>query len=327
MLATLAILGTTAPGPFPLPWWQLLVWYFDRFNGLRLQGLSNNPNQIAFLAAVGLCLGLLPHDRLSTWTRRLLVTGAVCVVAGRLSRSTAFSLAAGLVVAWGSAQRIWDGLRPHPKTRTSPRIPLGLIFLMMVGLAIPDSVLRAPPGVHLSPQTWLPNFFAYPEADAPAPFLGFSEASGRFDLWQGAFRSGLRSPLVGLGVGEHAFQDGGLREAHNTFLDLLAASGLMGMVPLLFAIVQIFREARRNGRFTAIALALASLCVFVTFHSTARQPLLWIALFACAEAARSEPDRGPLRDAGPIREQPSPDPSASASATRSMKAAPGASGD
>ncbi len=291
------------------------LWYYET----RLQGLSDNPNQIAFLALVGVALlGLFgSHETRNSLAIRLFVPCAGCVAAGTLSASDSFLLAllsvvamAALVLVIGAlpskspAGLAGKELHENPGNR---RRTLVLLLLACSGIL----TIKAPDLVTLERLILIENPFFSTEHTPSLPIDGLKDAGGtqghtpslsvkslleteggqgyhRLALWSNAIRVILESPFVGYGPGVHVPSpaDATLRtEAHNTVLDLLVVFGLAGTLPVIAVALYVAYRSWHNRLLEIILLAAAPLAVFSMFHFLARQPLFWIVLFGCAVAA------------------------------------------
>lgn len=289
-LLVLLIAGVT---PSPI---QRLMWYFDNEDHLRLQGLSDNPNQIAFLATVGLGLLSLPLWKGTAGSGLRLMAALGCAGAGMWSRSRAFTVTLAiilaLVIVQFVARRLSDGGRPTPIE------PWGLALLAAVALATPDAALRRLSSVEPPQRLWLQppylEFFREMMARKGVP-EGAGPATGdfRLGLWRGALQTFARSPLIGLGMGAHIpppkemsrpafFGPVPPQEAHNTLLDLLVVSGLVGVVPLIALLGRILSSAWASGLGPALVLVGGPTAAFSMVHFVGRQPALWIVVLACA---------------------------------------------
>ena len=98
----------------------------------------------------------------------------------------------------------------------------------------------------------------------------------RFSLLQNGLEAFTYSPIFGLGPGafsgiEHPF---GGSEAHNSLLDWLISSGIIGLTALLvlliFASVRLLREKQWE-----LLMALGALFIFGQAHHVLRHPLVW----------------------------------------------------
>lgn len=83
-----------------------------------------------------------------------------------------------------------------------------------------------------------------------------SNGLGRLEIFSGIGQTFRTSPLFGLGPGIHAkTAAGGLVEYHNTYLEVLAASGIVGMGVLVLFTIRLF--ARLTGDITLIPIVVA----------------------------------------------------------------------
>lgn len=158
------------------------LWYYET----RLQGLSDNPNQIAFLALVGVALlGLFgSYETRNSLAIRLFVPCAGCVAAGTLSASDAFLLAllsvvamAALVLVIGAlpskspAGLAGKELRENPGNR---RRALVLLLLACSGIL----ANKAPDLVTLERLILIENPFFSTEHMPPLSINGLKDAGG-----------------------------------------------------------------------------------------------------------------------------------------------------
>lgn len=87
--------------------------------------------------------------------------------------------------------------------------------------------------------------------------ISIAGASPRIGDWQAGLRMVEKNPLLGVGIG--AYKTAHLKyylpsenpryrhlEAHDTFLDILASTGLLGFIPWFFALLAVFNSGRRN---------------------------------------------------------------------------------
>ena len=62
-----------------------------------------------------------------------------------------------------------------------------------------------------------------------------SNGLGRFYIWSSFKAAFIKSPIFGLGPGMHAISYSGMKEFHNSYLEIIAATGIIGF--LAFAIM------------------------------------------------------------------------------------------
>lgn len=302
--------------PSPL---QHHLWYY----GVKLQGLSDNPNQTAFLAIVGLSF-LTGHAVLSGGKRgRIEMAAAIgCAIGGIFTASGAFTVGLICIVALAIAANIFgktadgqtilppsdhDASRwqkavswsrqflsalPYPvvvgisaKLATTLLLPLfrtvtfflTVKFLIAFGACGPlncDVYLTQQLDRH--GQTNSDGFFgAVLAGDA-------GQGSSRLELWNRALEVARTSPLVGHGSGAHIPYevDGVLQkyEAHNTALDIVLVSGIVGLGLICVCLIWTFWSALRAQVIYPIFVILVPIGLYSMLHYTGRQPLFWIAI-------------------------------------------------
>lgn len=265
-------------------------WYY----GVRLQGLSDNPNQIAFLALTGLgllCLPVRGSDHHFS-VLRTLITAAGCVAAGILTRSDAFllSLVFVAVLSLGVVLFKITKKKSASVTVSLPQVPqsltksLGIFVFCVLGIIASFST---------DAEFWPLSADQMLEGEG-------GQGHFRLELWASAIETFGTSPIVGLGTGTHVpnpARNGELTEAHNTLLDLLVNSGLVGTTPIIILISVVLWRAVRGGNLLQLLLVVLPLLLFSMFHFVARQPLLWILLLGCVWSV------GMLKLSGPEKEK------------------------
>jgi len=201
----------------------------------RLWGQLIDPNYNAVLIAMTLVIAVswLPDGGLRNWWRLSAVVLAIALVM-TLSRGGLIAAAAGLATV-GTV--IWIGRRtgqsmPSPRTIITVAVVLA-VFTGALYLFAPDVLDRG-----------------------TTRFAGMenvqTDATGvvRLRIWDAATEMFQRSPIFGVGPGaaSHAMMSAGLFprlfEVHNSFLELLVETGILGFVPLaLLLLVGVFSGA------------------------------------------------------------------------------------
>lgn len=77
---------------------------------------------------------------------------------------------------------------------------------------------------------------------------------GRFEIFRYIFDVLDKSPIFGLGPGLHSLS--GTKEFHNTYLEILAASGFAGLFTLIVYTVRIFKKIVAEPLFIAVVFAI-----------------------------------------------------------------------
>ncbi|HRO50678.1 MAG TPA: hypothetical protein PK205_18675, partial [Promineifilum sp.] len=182
----LAFISLLALVPSPL---QPAVWYYET----RLQGFSNNPNQIALLALVALLL-LARAEMRGILERRAAIPLALgCAVAGVLTKSSALlatsTVTLMLLIAFALFSYITQRRSPGAMVVRQP-LSLGLACLVVLG----HFAVEHP--------EWA-GAAANPSWDSVTQIMESDKRQGavRVELWSQALSVGARSPLVGLGPG------------------------------------------------------------------------------------------------------------------------------
>lgn len=317
----LYLLASAVVGLAPSPV-RPYFWYDE----VKLQALSDNPNQIAFLAIVSLSL-LTGSDMLrgssDPWTVIASTGGAL---AGILTESGAFALAMPLVVIIPIATQLvrkrfllwpkpveatentevsWKKLA-HSIGANDARIP-STVWVVAIATLIYSATLMYPVTL-MHPVTFRDTVRQSDAAKPPQPqasqiaerfekIMDGNSGQGRtrISLWLGALEVAKKSPIVGYGAGQHIpFEQEGkvyLYEAHNTALDLLVNSGLIGLASIAVCIFWIIRGALQTQSLHLVLTLLGPIGLFAMFHYTGRQPLFWIAIALVASMITARSSR------------------------------------
>lgn len=137
----------------------------------------------------------------------------------------------------------------------------------------------------------------------------------RLAIWSGAFTVFARSPVLGAGFGNLrplmggllGLPEGWMGDAHNLYLELLAESGLAGLIAFAFLIVSALRAARRcmrQGRdefawligiaaFAALCGVLVHGTVDYLFHTTPQVAALFFLVLGILRAQTPSFEAGP----------------------------------
>ena len=234
------------------------------FQQVRFIGLTTNPNQLAlFVATAPLVLAQLrQEDRSGNRKRYALAMGAIVIVgvatlSDALLLSWAATGAVAMVIAWARTVRYG-----HRKT--------AVIYALVVLLPLALVVLALVSGEQL--------YTKLEERMLDEMNVG-AQASVRTTLWTHGMEAVARSPFVGWGSGAHSGLSGPFQatESHNTYVDWMTVSGVIGVAALLGLLGAALVSCLR-ARKPYLALAVLALALFSLFHYVLRQPVFWFSL-------------------------------------------------
>jgi O-antigen ligase len=234
---------------------------------LRFTGWAENPNQLALVCLPLPYFGIEWLRSARGFWRRSLV---LCLLLGIVGVGLA-TLSDALMFSWGIATMLlvayawWHSLAGA--RRTTRTVAFGVLIL-------PATIL-------VSVGVLMPTLERLVEERVQATYGNNSQGSDRVALWTNGIQAAIRSPLFGLGPGGYS---GVTRpfdgiEAHNSYIDWLDATGLVGLTLLAGLLAWAGLSAMRAGDATAF-VSLIAVCVFVMFHYVLRQPLFWCYVLA-----------------------------------------------
>ena len=241
------------------------LWYAE----LRFTALSENPNQLALLLVGVPFLAVQVLSDIRSSSRRLLYAASILItgIAGVASLSDA------LILAWviGGTLALLVMIMRSVFGRTARGF-----MILVLGILLPILILSV----------IIPLIGAIWEAATEAAYAVYTERGQgqvRFTIWKHGTEALLISPIVGLGPGPHSGFLGpneGI-EAHNTFVDWGASSGLIGLIAYCGMIAFVFVRLVRARQYY-LAAGVVSIVVFSLFHFVIRQPLFWAYLIICS---------------------------------------------
>ena len=248
---------------------------FDFWYGSRYVGWAANPNQLALavLAApfVGLRLAATRKGAARGWA---FLVAAGAVVVGLASESDA------LLISWV----------------TGAAVTLVLVWLRLcrrgfhqLGTAVVAYVL-VPVVIVGGAFTAGPTLASEAETTVAAAYRANGQGEDRVRLWGYGVEAIAAAPLFGLGPGSHAGRTApdGSSEAHNSFIDWGASTGLVGLAAYVALLGWAAVAAIRHGR-VALLGGLVALIAFGMFHYVLRQPVYWFYVLAIATLAGHQP--------------------------------------
>ncbi|MUG92465.1 hypothetical protein F7734_08340 [Scytonema sp. UIC 10036] len=246
--------------PLKLP---ITLWY----GGVRFTGWAENPNQLALLLSLVpfLILHLLSQENniLRIWYL-LLIT--ICFVLGIATGSDA------LLVAWiaGFGTLIYLAILKL------------FIYLFNRNLkTFKKNIYQKISGIFfVTTSLIIINIIYLVNASSSANLYDKDpQASERVILWKHGIAAILHSPLFGLGPGAHSGEVGPFLnfEAHNTFIDWGASTGIIGLIAYISLLTWIAWNAWQQ-KYIFLFVAVISLAGFSTFHYVLRHPVFWFYL-------------------------------------------------
>ena len=205
--------------------WNLFLFLYSRFvrntlfgaplwyHGVRFSGGGTNPHQIAILLC-GLTFVFLRSFLKKQKRFRSLVFMVACIYLMLMTASSTGILA----IAFGLAVTAYFFIADlFPRRKFSALVVLTVLIFLVV-LIFARLLYR--------------QFMDWVAED--------KNGMGRFGIFSSFGESFIRSPLFGLGPGVHG--RGGMIEFHNTYLEILAATGVVGGIVFIVYTFGLFRK-------------------------------------------------------------------------------------
>lgn len=125
-----------------------------------------------------------------------------------------------------------------------------------------------------------------------APFFSFHQESlVRQFLWSKAIRIISHHSVIGIGAGGSVYlpTTRAFSEVHNTFIDIMLQTGLIGIALYLLFLYLILDQLIKSRKNTLVLLMFFLLMFFSFFHFIYRQPMFWfvLAYIYCLSAAKN----------------------------------------
>ena len=177
------------------------LWYY----GYRFTGGATNPHQIAVL----MCGLTFYFTRYVFKRKKPIINSAFAIICAYLELQTAASTGgAALVVSFAITVFIITGHRVSRKRKRYAIYAMEIFAILIIGIIGYKFFYQAVYGWIASDKNGL----------------------GRLNLISQIGNSFTKSPVFGLGPGVHAFDlSGNIKEYHNTYLEILAATGIVGL--------------------------------------------------------------------------------------------------
>jgi hypothetical protein len=269
------------------------LWYWDRF-----RGWSSNPQQLGFLAASLVLLGLHLADTASRVDERIAVIAcaSVAVYVGRLTKSDSCTVVLVLAAPMFMTCKLWAWLRLPQRRLTLRTSSAWIVVLVLPLLAI--SVLPLGPAIAVQAEEWARGLSKDTKGDTSQ-----AEAELRIHNWGEAMNRGLESGMLGLGPGPHIDIPPSLVaarksevlpkyltppemngtpnfEVHNTILDLFTQGGLIAVLSFVWLSGAAFFGAWK-ARLAGLTTLLCGVTLFGVGNLIIRQPIFWFTIALC----------------------------------------------
>lgn len=219
------------------------LWFGDR----RFTGGAINPNQLGLTISVYTtgCTWLLLNERVTYKTKYI-----VCVTIGLFLLFQTECSTGYMSTACGIGVALWkpfsDRFLPSSKSKLTFITVAAMILIVFSG-------------------TLYSLFIKWVASD--------SNGLGRFKIFATYPEAFWKSPFIGLGPGGHA--RGGTYEFHNTYLEVLAAGGILGGIAFLSLSYYLFKIGINSSLFFSI---MTTLYVFGLAGFAMRQLIYWTML-------------------------------------------------
>jgi O-antigen ligase len=244
------------------------------YGDARFRGWAENPNQLALLL-VTVPLAAVAFARQGRKNRPIwLAIGVAGILLGVITGSDALKAAWAVVLALAVFAG-WLRVTFGRFARTAPAALFAIGAPVAIGigvLATGDRLVRAV------------------EDQVAETFEVGGQGQDRVGRWLYGFEALEDSPLVGLGPGPFSGGSGPFQgqEAHNSVVDWIVSTGLLGLVALLVLGVGAAVAVARRRRPLSGAIGIA-LVIFASLHYVFRQPLAWFLVLAVVDGIFDEP--------------------------------------
>jgi O-antigen ligase len=235
------------------------LWY-----GLRFAGGATNPHQIALFLSVITFINLRSMVRTRGAIRRLwyMALAAVSIFMGSQTQVSTWVVAVVI-----SAFYFVVVLISLSFSRASTRVVVatGTVILVLGGILLQFE--------HVA--SVVQDFIASDE-----------NGQGRFDIWSTTLDAFALSPVFGLGPGTHGM--GGTIELHNTYLEVLVATGIVGFAA--FAAYSVYAVRTMFRRDPTLPMLILPLFVYGMGGFAARRLVYWTILVLALAIATCRED-------------------------------------
>jgi hypothetical protein len=259
------------------------LWYSNRF-----AALSRNPNQLALLLCPVPFVAVYLYTQARGVARKAFFLSwvPVTLLIGSSTQSDA------LMVAWLGGAALAGVLLWLTSLRWVGRSPLRALLVYGV---VPVSLLAVA-------AVYGPGLYMMAVSQSEGVYEYNNQGSYRLLLYANGLRAMSTSPFVGLGPGAHSGDLGPFNgsEAHNTFIDWGASTGILGVAAYVSLVGYLALRAWR-ARQPILLVAIATALAFSVFHYVMRHPVFWFYLMSFGLLSRA-----PGRQAVPRPVRPAP---------------------
>ena len=202
--------------------------YYSRFSGG-----GTNPHQVAVLLS-GIIFWIL-YMFLYSGQKRLYYLICFCVSSYLMYRTESSTGIASVIIGIFVTTILFTIQIGYTRQRKSVLITLEIILFITIILLFHSKMYQLV-------YEWV--------SDDP-------NGMGRFRIWSSFWQAFRKSPIFGLGPGTHALSYGNLKEFHNSYLEILAASGIVGFLSfLLFTVKSVGRVLYGDMRLFPIIVSI-----------------------------------------------------------------------
>lgn len=267
LLFTITFLSIIMFYPLFIPF--LDPWYLNT----RFQGWANNPNQLGLLASTIPFFSLyLYNSTINSWQKKwYLLSIVLSSIIGIATQSDSVTVGWSLAIITIVVLQLYKIITNYIVNNLR-----GLELILFKQITIVIILLFCCAFIYI--------FHEQITTFSSNVYNENSQGEYRIRLWENGIYVISISPLFGLGPGAHS---GGtqplfyVQEAHNTFIDWTASSGIFGLLSYIVLLGWIAWNTWKSGSIILL-VTLVSLISFTTFGYMLRHIIFWFYLLAIA---------------------------------------------
>ena len=139
--------------------------------------------------------------------------------------------------------------------------------------------------IEITAVTLICILFFYPILDLFINFIkSDANGEGRFELFSHIVDVIRKSPLFGLGPGVHSIENGNMIEFHNTYIEIYAATGIIGIIGFIIFLWKLFQDLKKDILSVPIVV---SLFIYACAGFTMRRLIFWGIIIIVIVAAQA----------------------------------------